>query len=579
MSKTPNYDVKVKAILDATKPGERVCELTGEKWNMTEEEIGWYRKFNVPPSKYSPNTRWKILAYFSTGFQFWWNKHFETGESVLSFHHPATGIRVLPDQEWLERDFSNVSLLLSTDQSFFDQLYILTRKVPYRATYDLVPPEQSISLVSLGEQDCYFTLGSRGKRNFFSWVCMDGENSSLVFLSNNVVDSHQILHCNRIFQCKYLRECFDCMDSCFLFDCRSCQYCFGASNKRNRKYLWWNEQLSKEEWEKRRAEVNLGKRSVVEECEQSFEKLLLEDTIWPENFNEKTTDSTGEYLNGSVNCSQCYSAVSGSLYNFRCTYSIGSCSHCAFCWGSKDTSESYFSVTIAGSNKCQFCFRCPQNDTCYYCLMCDNCQYCFGCVGLRRKKYYILNQPYTEENYWKEVDKIMCKMLEDNEHGDFFPTKFSSTYGPESGAAVYCGSSVEEIRQLGPNNFDPNEQGATQRKEIDPKLIRLRTDIPDSIDELTDDWIGVPIYDEEAKRTFAFLKPEIEHYRSVHVAPPNTHFIRRTNKASVLGQLCSLEKRLCSNCAKESLVAKCENYPDRKIYCKSCYLNYLEEHG
>jgi len=29
MSKTPNYDAKVKAILDATIPGERVCELTG----------------------------------------------------------------------------------------------------------------------------------------------------------------------------------------------------------------------------------------------------------------------------------------------------------------------------------------------------------------------------------------------------------------------------------------------------------------------------------------------------------------------------------------------------------------------
>ncbi|KKW34121.1 MAG: hypothetical protein UY79_C0005G0064, partial [Parcubacteria group bacterium GW2011_GWA2_53_21] len=39
MPKTPNYDAKVKSILNATQPGERVCELTGEKWVMDEEEI------------------------------------------------------------------------------------------------------------------------------------------------------------------------------------------------------------------------------------------------------------------------------------------------------------------------------------------------------------------------------------------------------------------------------------------------------------------------------------------------------------------------------------------------------------
>ncbi len=58
MSKTPNYDAKVKTILDALAPGEKVCEMTGEKWIMTEDEIGWDRRVNVPPSPYSLMTRW-----------------------------------------------------------------------------------------------------------------------------------------------------------------------------------------------------------------------------------------------------------------------------------------------------------------------------------------------------------------------------------------------------------------------------------------------------------------------------------------------------------------------------------------
>src|SRR3989338_9235185 len=106
MSHTPNYDAKIKAILDNLKPGERVCELTGEKWMMTEEEIGWCRRLNVPPSVHSPRARWMFLTHFGTGYQWWWNKHFDTGEPVLSFHHPASGIRVLTDKEWFARDFS-----------------------------------------------------------------------------------------------------------------------------------------------------------------------------------------------------------------------------------------------------------------------------------------------------------------------------------------------------------------------------------------------------------------------------------------------------------------------------------------
>ena len=41
MSRTPHYDAKIKVILDALQPGERVCEFTGEKWMMDEEEIFW----------------------------------------------------------------------------------------------------------------------------------------------------------------------------------------------------------------------------------------------------------------------------------------------------------------------------------------------------------------------------------------------------------------------------------------------------------------------------------------------------------------------------------------------------------
>src|SRR3989339_287656 len=143
MTKTPNYDVKIKTILDSLQPGEQICSLTGEKWQLPEKEIEYYKKFNVPPHNVSPNTLWKQMAYYDCAYQFWWNKHFETGAPVLSFHHPASGIRVLPDKEWHTKDFSETFEEFDLAKPFFSQLRNLELCVPLLATFNRVEPENS----------------------------------------------------------------------------------------------------------------------------------------------------------------------------------------------------------------------------------------------------------------------------------------------------------------------------------------------------------------------------------------------------------------------------------------------------
>jgi hypothetical protein len=34
------------------------------------------------------------------------------------------------------------------------------------------------------------------------------------------------------------------------------------------------------------------------------------------------------------------------------------------------------------------------------CVDCTDCTYCFGCVGLGRKDFHILNEPYDRETYF-----------------------------------------------------------------------------------------------------------------------------------------------------------------------------------
>ena len=99
---------------------------------------------------------------------------------------------------------------------------------------------------------------------------------------------------------------------------------------------------------------------------------------------------------------------------------------------------------------------------------------------------------------------------------------------------------------FGGNLFGAEDDGATGADRIDPSKARKREDIPDAIDDLTDEWVGVPIYDEVSKRTFTFLRPEVEHYRRLRVAPPNIHFIRRLHEVSHAGQVAAFEPASCT---------------------------------
>src|SRR3989338_1218067 len=315
MSHTPNYDAKIKVILDNLEPGERVCELTGEKWMMTDEEIGWYKKFQVPPSKYAPLTRWYLLGGVALGYEWWWNKHAETGKPILTYIHPASGVRVLPDIEWYQKDFSCMGTSFHEDQPFFEQLFALRKNIPLPATLNVKEPQHSIAIISQGEVNSFFTIGCQGKNSFYSSDGLDMESSSEVYGGHHVTNSFQIICGQRIYDCRVVSHSYDCSSSAFLFDCRNCEYCFGGTNLRNRKYVFFNEQLTAEVYEQRIKNIDLFRRSVFNRYQKEFETLMETQAYWPENFNEKSPDSSGEYLRNVIHCQNCFNCFEGPKDN------------------------------------------------------------------------------------------------------------------------------------------------------------------------------------------------------------------------------------------------------------------------
>ena len=577
-SKTPNYDAKVKEILDGLTPGQRTCEITGQTWDMTEEEIGWYKKFNVPPSRVAPHTRWQLAIGFYIGYQWWWNKHWETGEPVLSGVHPATGLKVLPDKEWFNHDFSKDEQGYSPEQPFFDQFRQLQLQIPIMATRNFEETKNSIAMVSSGDINSYFVLACETKDSLYS-VSAETEGSCLVNWSKNAIDSFYVSDSDEVFNSQYVFDSAQVMDSSFVFGCKDIRNCFFATNQSHKQYLWYDKQLTQEEYEKRISKIDFTCRSTLEKYEKEFFDHLNKEAIWVESMIVNAPDCTGEYIVDCLNCKHSFALAWGVRDCYWVIHNYYKAEQNAFVTGAYGTSESYYSSSLAECSRIRYSNQLKSCKDLEYCLDCFNCEYCFGCVGLNRKRFYIFNKEYSEDEYWQRVDQLKCAMLDRGEYGEYFPLKYSPCYMPQSGPAMYLLTKDSELAQLGVLDFDPESEGA-----IGEDLSRAdnpipSSEIPDCFPDNLEEWVGKPIYDEKFKRKFSLIKPEIDFYKKKGLPMPNDHFISRFQKLNYIMNGALFKEHECQKCGKEIQVAENRTFPDRIIYCRECYLKYLEERG
>ncbi|MFH1315040.1 MAG: hypothetical protein ABIH67_01455 [Candidatus Uhrbacteria bacterium] len=580
MSNTPNYDAKVKTILDALKPGERVCALTGEKWMMDEEEISWYKKFNVPPHPWSPLTRMKQLASFYTIYQFWYQKHPETGKDIVTGVHPGSGWKVLPDKEWFDRDFADNNFEPNLSLPVFEQMAKFKEMIPMPATKVVEVPENSLSLASLGETNDFFTLAVRGQNNCYAIDALDLESSLDIVVGSSISNSYQVTQSHRIHNSKFIYYCFDCINSLFLFDCRNCENCFGATNKRYKKYLWFNEQLTQDEYEKRIAEVDLSCRSKMKEWKDKFDQFMQEQGIWPENFNEHCTNVVGEFTRNAIDCKYIFGGTDGPYRDmYQILYAYGNCNDCAWSAAPVSSNNTYLINTSVSSAQVKFCMNVKECQDCEYCFYSYNCESCFGCVGLRNKKYHIFNKEYNEDDYWQMIDQIKCHMLENGEYGNFFPTHFSTAYFPYAGGWAYYNCDEEEGKRLGALQYELEAFGATGPTP-DPDFVVESSHVPNCLVDLdAERWSKKHLFDSQFGRRFRLLTQEIDFYKKHKLAPPNRHFIFRIRKLLKEQNSAVFSKTVCGSCNKSVTLTINFARPHRKIYCRECYLEYLEKYG
>ncbi len=456
------------------------------------------------------------------------------------------------------------------NRDFSSQFIDLLRAVPHRAlaryNKDIVNSEYTVQ--SFDVKNCYLSsiIGMAQDVSYGFWVIYS-QNSLDLSSADHVQDSYEIIDSDRIHNSQHIQNSSDCINSYFLFDCHNCQNCFGCSNLRNKKFCFFNEQLSKEDYEKRMAEIDLGSRKIREEYKKKFDEFLRTNGIFKALWAKNSPGSLGDHLRDCKNCVQSFWGTSAKFLltfykneNIRYGQDFIGATDCMDVTIFGPGQECYNVIEALSVNRViasYFVENCLETE---YSFECSDCQYCFGCSGLSKKKYCILNKQYSEDEYWKLVDEIKTSMVQGGGYGEFLPLGNAFFFYEDSYAGALCPLDENRYSTMKPR----------LKNEKAPEASPAANNIPDNIKNVADSILDSTIICEVSRKPFKITKQEFDFYRKhsipVPLLHPRTRLLNRFRKRSPY----DLFGSHCSNCGKDIKTAY-DPELHLRVYCEECY--------
>lgn len=576
MPKQNNFDGAIGAILDNLAPHERKCRWNSKSayceknFKVTEEDIKFYHKLRVPPPALCPSCRRMRRLGFGLILRFYKQQCQAPNhkESVISVVSPGTNLKIYDWDYYRKYEWEPLSYAVSPNKSrpFFDVLLDLRRNVPQPAIVrDPANIDSDYTINGRYLKHGYFVSGGwNSERIYYSVTTKRAQDCMDCYFIDNTTYCYENTFSRNLNTSDFIYFSNDCYSCRFMYDSKNCNNCFGCVNLRNRTYCFFNEQLTKDEYEKRLASIDLGNRSVLLNMQERFWKLVKSSPIRATR-NEHVLNVLGNHITESRNCYESYVAekcenirfgettignkdsmdyaVSGGSELLYETVGVGSqCSNVKFSFGSKFITDSEFVIN------------------------CRNVSNCFGCIGLENQSYCIFNKKYEPEEYVLIVDGIKSEMLARGEYGEFFPFQFSPYAYNDSFANLVFPLSQKEVEALGGNWRDD--------KNEDPSYVNLEVlqpgEIPESIDDAGDEVLGKALMCEATNRPFRIISDELNFYRRKRLPLPTIHPNERIKRRYMLANPYRLYDASCGLCGI-SIKSMYKQAMGFLPYCEQCY--------
>ncbi len=448
---------------------------------------------------------------------------------------------------------------------FFDQLKELMLAIPKISIYrsDVMKSVNSpYENFAGGNKDCYLIANSGPNNENCAYSrgmvkCRNIFDSYYADKSENVYESVGVHNSKNVV---YSQNIYDSLDSCFLLNCTGLQNCFGCVNLRHKKYHFLNESLSKDEYQKRVAEIS-GSYRATEEFRETFTKFSLK---FPrrENNNLKSVNSSGDYIFESKNCHSSFELSYCENVNYAFSVKLAKDAYDIIGHGRSaelllETVACGYSSRVIGS------WWTENAEGVAYCFAVRNSQDCLGCDGIKNAKFAILNKIYPEDDYYKIKDKITEELRAAGEYGLFFPPALAIFAYNETIAQDNLPLTKEEALAQG-YRWEDNLQMTTSKETLKPE------NIPDHIRDVSDTITEEILACSTCHRNYKIIPTELQFYRAMALPiPRHCFYCRHKDRIKRRGPF-KLFDRKCAKCQKDIRTSYSPDRPEI-IYCESCY--------
>ena len=454
-----------------------------------------------------------------------------TGKRIVTVVPPDSGYSVYDAAASTELNAEQYGRPYDFSRGFFAQFAELLRTVPFYSRVGVFSSNENSDYCQgvAWSKNCYLCFrASRAEDCLYSRYIRTGRDLVDCIWCIESELAYSCADITRCYDLAFSDHCQDCSSSRFLYDCTSCRDCFCCVGLSGAQYCFENKQLTESEYRARMLSVNLERRSACDEWRAKLYNLRSGNAN--RLFLDRCENSTGDHLVGCAGALNCY--FSFDSYDIEHCIGVQKLHSSFFCSGLGANSEQLYCCEAVGDQAydIKFSLNCMSGvQHLEYCLnVCNGSTHCFGCVGLRRSSYMILNRSYSKEEYLSLVARIKEQMRAAGEYGEFFPLNLSPFAFNRSEAFDFLPLSENEAVGYG-YRWQPEEP-------LEPAEV---TDLPDSLDDVSDDVLSQRFRCLATNRLFTVQSKELEFHRRMGLALSPYSPLERLY---LLGKLICLDK-------------------------------------
>jgi len=553
------------------------CVQCSKTFPIELDDQAFYDTIKVPAPTLCPDCRMqRRLAWRNERF-YYPRKCDKTGEPIISIYAPDSPIkRVYSNKTWFGDSWDALEYGRDFDftRPFFEQFAELMREVPHINLWGFDNENSDYNHCCYQLKNSYMNSSTdKSEESYYTYLSL---NNRSVADCTAVEHSELAIECidsDKLYNCAYVQQCRDCIETYLSYDCQGCKYVFGSSGLRHKDYYIYNKPVSKAEWDERIPALLGSYHQLQNSIQKAADVSLVVPRLATTIFNSE--QCTGNYVWNSKNCQLSFDVRQSENIKYT-TYAP---------WDVKDSHDCY---AVGGSSQllydanfgpdvynAQFCFwllHGPNNSQ--YCILCVNgCDHLFGCVGLKKKQFCILNKQYSETDYYVLRDKIINYMKQTGEYGELFPAQYSPFGYNETTAQEYFPLHKDDVIRNGWNWRD--NTGGTFGKETIAGIAD-GAEFSENAENLTKEILVCS----NCRQNYKIIPQEFKLYKQIGVALPrqcpNCRHLRRIalrNPRRLWQRQCMCTQVDHTHHGRCVTAFETTYAPDRKelVYCQACY--------